>query len=62
MVKFLISTAFLGARLIRGDAYFDLSSNDAAHIRGRFLFDVRHLLEKIRYFWKVSLFCHVTVF
>ena len=53
MVRFLISIAFGGGALSRGmyflepGAYFDLSVNDAALIKGKPLFEARHLLEKI---------------
>ena len=50
-------------RLLEGGAYFYLSSNDAALIRGRLLFDAdaRRLLEEIRYFYsQVQLFTKKT--
>ena len=55
MVSLLISAAFWCAALItrrcllRVGACSDLTVNDVALIRGRRLFEVRHLLEEIRY-------------
>ena len=55
MVRFLINTTFWGTALIRGRSlledgvYYDLSVNGAALIKRRRLFEIRHLLEEIRY-------------
>ena len=50
MVSILISGAFIGAALIRGEALISMwVLKSAAIIRGRRLFEARHLLEEIRY-------------
>ena len=49
MVTILISTAFIGAGLVRGEALISMwISKGAAVIRGRRLFETRRLLEGIR--------------
>ena len=54
MVRFLISSAFSGAALVRGTrlleggAYSHLGVNNAALIRGWRLFETWSLLEEIR--------------
>lgn len=55
MLRFVISTAFCGAALIRarplleGDICSDLSVSDAVLIRGWRLMEARHLSEEVRY-------------
>ena len=54
MARFLITVAFCGMTLIRrtlleGGAYSYLSINVTLLIRGRRLFEIRHLSEEIRY-------------
>ena len=50
MVRFLISNYFEVRPLREGGAYFYLSSNDVACIRGGPLVDAGRLLEEISYF------------
>ena len=50
MVTILISIAFRGAELIRGEALISMwIPRGEALIRGRSLFEARRLLEEIRY-------------
>ena len=52
MVATLISTAFRSAALIRGVALISIwTLKSATLIRGRSLFETRHLLEEMRYLY-----------